>query len=124
MENASKALLMAGGVLIGVLILTLAVYLFTTFGATSSEIAKEIQSHEITEFNAKYTIYQNRDDLTVYDIITANNRAKEDTEDGYAVEVKPDIEFKDVSNYTEIDGNGNLTRTFKCNRIEFNGTER
>ena len=32
MENASKALLMAAGVLIGVLILSLAVYLFENFG--------------------------------------------------------------------------------------------
>lgn len=32
MENASKALIMAGGVLIGILILSLAVYLFIDFG--------------------------------------------------------------------------------------------
>ena len=31
MENASKALLMAAGVLIGVMILSIAVYLFYTF---------------------------------------------------------------------------------------------
>ena len=38
MENASKALIMAGGVLIGVLIISLAVYLFVSFGQTSAEI--------------------------------------------------------------------------------------
>ena len=42
MENASKALLMAGGVLIGILILSLAVYLFITFGAESKEIHAQI----------------------------------------------------------------------------------
>ena len=38
MENASNALLIAGGVLIGVLILSLAVYLFADFGAKSADI--------------------------------------------------------------------------------------
>ena len=42
MENASKALLMAGGVLIGLLIIALAVYLFTSFGTTSAEVNRNI----------------------------------------------------------------------------------
>ena len=43
MENASNALIIAGGVLIGVLILSLAVYLFADFGSTSAEINKKTQ---------------------------------------------------------------------------------
>ena len=42
MENASKALIMAAGVLIGILILSLAVYLFVSFGNTSRELHKQI----------------------------------------------------------------------------------
>ena len=38
MENASKALIMAAGVLIGVLILSLAVFLFLDFCPTSERI--------------------------------------------------------------------------------------
>ena len=41
MENASNALIIAGGVLIGVLIISLAVYLFVDFGSTSAEINKK-----------------------------------------------------------------------------------
>ena len=41
MENASKALIMAGGVLIGVLIISLAVYLFVSFGQVKN-LCKEI----------------------------------------------------------------------------------
>jgi len=36
MENASKALLMAAGVLIGLLVLSLMVYLFASFASTSA----------------------------------------------------------------------------------------
>ena len=38
-ENASRALLIAAGVLVGVLLLSLAVYLFTIFGNFGSEMS-------------------------------------------------------------------------------------
>ena len=38
MENATKALIMAGGILVGVLVLSLMVYLFADFGSTSAQI--------------------------------------------------------------------------------------
>lgn len=79
MENASKALLMAAGVLIGVLILTLAVYLFATFGATSAELHKQQATNRLNEFNSQFTSYEekNEDGLTIYDFITVANLATE-----------------------------------------------
>ena len=38
MENASKALIMAASVLLGVMIISFAVYLFSTFGSYSNEV--------------------------------------------------------------------------------------
>ena len=58
MENASKALLMAGGVLIGVLIISLAVYLFADFGSTSAEVNAQNAQKQITAFNSKFTAYE------------------------------------------------------------------
>ena len=77
MENASNALLIAGGVLIGILILSLAVYLFTSFGTTSAEINQRKARQQIVEFNTQYTVYANREDLTIYDIITVANMANQ-----------------------------------------------
>ena len=96
MENASKALLMAGGVLIGILILTLAVYLFMSFGAQSEEMHNRMADHQLTEYNAQYTIYDGRSDITIYDIISLANLAYENNqkyidyntyEDEYKVQV-------------------------------------
>lgn len=42
MENASRALIMAAGVLVGVLLLSLAVYLFTIFGNFGSEMTTQM----------------------------------------------------------------------------------
>ncbi len=77
MENASKALLMAGGVLIGLLIITLAVYLFTSFGTTSAEVNKKNQEQQLVQFNTQYTTYLGRTDLTIYDVVTVANSAHE-----------------------------------------------
>lgn len=79
MENASKALLMAAGVLIGVLILTLAVYLFATFGATSAELHKQQATDRLNEFNSQFTSYEekNENGLTIYDFITVASLATE-----------------------------------------------
>ena len=80
MENATKALLMAAGVLIGLAILSLAVYLFTTFGVASAEMHGQIEQDRINQFNAQFTSYQQRNDLTIYDVITVVNLAKNNNE--------------------------------------------
>lgn len=80
MENASKALIMAAGVLIGVLLLSLAVYLFMDFGAKSAEIRNQIESNQLTQFNAQFNVYEGRKDITIYQIISLVNLAKENNE--------------------------------------------
>lgn len=77
MENASKALIMAAGVLIGLLILSLAVYLFATFGATSAELHKENDASRINQFNTQFTQYEGKSDITIYDVVTVANLAKD-----------------------------------------------
>lgn len=77
MENASKALLMAAGVLIGVLILSLAAYLFVYFGSTSQQIHEQNEENQINELNSKFTSYVGKDNITIYDVITVANLATE-----------------------------------------------
>ena len=77
MENASRALIMAAGVLIGILILSLAVYLFVSFGSASAEMHKRNAEQQIEQFNSQFTIYEGKDDVTIYDVITVANLATE-----------------------------------------------
>lgn len=88
MENASKALIMAAEILIGVLILSLAVYLFTSFGTTSAEINQRNAEQQLVQFNTQYTAYADKESLTIYDIITIANSAKENNNT-----------YKEVSDY-------------------------
>ena len=77
MENASKALLMAAGVLIGLMVLSLGVYLFMSFGAESQEIYAEIENKQLNKYNAQFNVYSERKDITIYEIISLANLAKE-----------------------------------------------
>ena len=78
MENASNALIIAGGVLIGVLILSLAVYLFADFGSTSAEINKKTEEQQLVQFNSKFTTYESTEKKwTVYDVVTVAGYARE-----------------------------------------------
>lgn len=92
MENASKALIMAAGVLIGVLILSLAIYLFIDFGTTSAKINSQVAEQQIAQFNSKFAAYEGQDGLTIYDVITVASLANENNIyyedfDGYEIEV-------------------------------------
>lgn len=77
MENATKALIMAAGVLMGIVILSLAIYEFTSFGISSKEIHKANEETRLNEFNSQFTKYEGKDDVTIYDVITVANLAKE-----------------------------------------------
>lgn len=77
MENASKALLMAAGVLIGVLILSLAVFLFVNFGGTSARIHDTVQKNQLAKFNTQFTNYETKESVTIYDIVSVANLATE-----------------------------------------------
>lgn len=76
MENASKALLIAAGVLMGVVILSLAAYLFVTFSSSADDVKSEIANNQLNKFNSQFLAYEQREDLTVYDILTAVNLAE------------------------------------------------
>lgn len=76
MENASKAMLMAAGVLIGILILSLAVYLFVSFGSSSAQIHQQNEKKQMDQFNSQFTVYQGKE-CTIYHVITVANLATE-----------------------------------------------
>lgn len=86
MENAVKALLIAAGVLIGVMILSLGASLYASLSEYVELTQLEIVNKEIQQFNEQFTKYINCEDtpgaipeftLTIQDIVTAANTAYE-----------------------------------------------
>ena len=77
MENASKALLMAGAMLIGAMILSLAVYLYSVFGGTSSKINDSLFEKDLNKLNIQFTKYEGKEEIRAQDIITICNLIKD-----------------------------------------------
>lgn len=77
MENASKALLMAAAVLVGVMLLSLGVYLFSIFGDYGTQISNRIEQSKIDQFNSQFFKYENNKEVRIHDIISLANLAKQ-----------------------------------------------
>ncbi len=74
MENASKALLMAGGILLAVLIIGIFIYMFTN-ARTTAETRHEIETVEqMTKFNNQFESY-NKKLMRGVEVISALNKA-------------------------------------------------
>lgn len=76
MENATKALIMAGTILIALLIISLGVYLFNTYSDFAYEKQEQQAKQEKIQFNTKFEKYVEKD-LSLQDVITIVNLAKE-----------------------------------------------
>ena len=101
MENASNALIIAASVLVGVMIISIGVVLFMSFGGTGSNIMEQINEAQINEFNKQFTKYIGNSEgvnsinaikLTAHDVVTLINIAKENN---------TKYEFTQVDNYND-----------------------
>ena len=140
MENATKAFMMAAGVLIGVLILSIAVYLFTIFSRNSEQVYKEMESNQVTQFNNQFLKYyglisrtyideqtgkektvQEPIKCTVHDIISLANLAYQNNVEN---QVANETGWNDSTSYIQIrigntKKNKNLEKWTEEQKIEF-----
>lgn len=74
MENAAKALLMAGGILLAILTMSLIVYLTSSASRIANSQDKRKEAQQLAEFNKSYEAY-NKTRMYGTDIITVVNKA-------------------------------------------------
>ena len=112
MEDATKALLMAAGVLIGLMIISLGVSLFSSMSAYTDSTQQQIEENGLQQFNEQFTKYINCNDtsgeieftLTIQDLVTVANIAYENNK-------KYGLDSADANNYyvtINIPGRANL----------------
>ena len=87
MENASKALIMAGGIFIAILIITLLVFFYNNIVTVQNADEQAEIIEQSTEFNKQYDVY-NRNNLYGSEILSLANKMedynrKEAVEKGY-----------------------------------------
>lgn len=74
MENASKALIMAGGLLISILVASFMIFVLRKAGSLSAEYDTQISDNELAKFNSQFEAYAKADN-TFFDVITVANLA-------------------------------------------------
>ena len=122
MENASKALMIAAGVLLGVMIISVGVVLFKSFGSTGTEIMDNIGKVQIAEFNNQFYKYYGKATnynsatkqyeeetikVTSHDIVSVANLAQKNN---IQYEVQNELGKSDNTNYVQVDVVGYLTK--------------
>ena len=73
MENASKALLMAGGILLVMLIIALLIFSWSRFSDFYNRNDELAEIEDISKFNLQFTNYENRD-VYGYELISLANK--------------------------------------------------
>ena len=105
MENASKALIMAASIIVGIMIVSIAVTLFNTFSNFSQTAIEELEQKQIAEFNSNFTKYEGVLDgeiinVSIHDIITLSNFAKQSNQQN---ELEEEKGYHESTNYVQID---------------------
>lgn len=110
MENASKALLMAGGVLIGIMVISFMVLVLRKAGKMSAQYDNQIANNELTKFNGQFEIYD-KNDNNFFDVITVANLAYDiNKKNGYDKQNSVTVEVKAGSETYYILPNSNLPK--------------
>ena len=104
MENASKALIMAAEILIGVMIISIGVYIFNEMGTYSAETTAQMEEAQLAQYNNQFLKYygNEREDgtgktvpikCTIHEIIGVANlegvQTPSDTSDYIQIELSP-----------------------------------
>lgn len=136
MENASKALIMAGSVLIGVILLTTMVFVFRSTGGFASSYDDRIEESVVAKFNEQFTKYDatKYNDTTkqlepvqwsIHDLITLINLAENYNEKAGEVVVDVIIDGRSyitsrvLDEQDKIDELQNNTNTYTCLGVEY-----
>lgn len=81
MENASKALIIAGGVFLAIMVLTIGVYLISKLSVVSDSYITDLDSVELQKYNSNFEVFIGRNDITAQEIATIVSLAKQNEQE-------------------------------------------
>ena len=126
MENASKALIIAGGVLIALIIISMFIAMFNNISNIQKEQEDQIKVEQITAFNAEFEAYNKKvmygaDVITLINKVAENNR-KYSMNNDYKITVN--LDGTDVDSASHLIEEGKEKTVFTCVKTEYNNTGR
>lgn len=125
MENATRALTMAGGILIALMILGALMLMFNNLSSYQNQNDVSVKSSQVAEFNNQFEPY-NKDDLTLMELKTVWNKIQSNNKKNPEYEINTNIK----TIYPNIDDDFKIlpedhkqTKVFKCTKIEYDNEE-
>lgn len=133
MENATRALTMAGGILIALMILGALFLMFNNLSSYQNQNDTSTKSTQIAEFNNQFEPY-NKDNLTlmelhsVYNKVYSNNTKNPEYKIDMIYEFNSNHEDGNLkenfkSNFTAIEEAEKMNSKFSCKNIEYKGVD-
>lgn len=123
MENASKALLIAGSVLIVLLLIGIGMLIYSRATGVIDTAASTMNSQEIQAFNSQFTPYEgNQKGASIRSLISkviANNATYKDSENRQVYIIYGE-ETKEATNLSKISAAMNTGKTYKVTFTEYN----
>lgn len=147
MENASKALIIAGGILLGIITISLLIYMYNKVGNVVDTISGDTTQEELLEFNKGFEVYNKKimygsEIISVINKAIDNNKINEifsEKNNEYYVDIIVNNHFQ-LSDYTDYESaliavdslskktisNNDLKEvifkesTFRCNNVKYN----
>ena len=122
MENATKALLIAGGVLIAIIIISMFVMMYGRMANIEKEQQEKIELEQLTAFNAEFEAFNRKvmygtDVITLINKVTENNKKYAENND-YQIIIT--VNGTVMTNSSSLVGTDQEQSIFKCTKVEYN----
>lgn len=126
MENASKALIIAGGVLIALIIITMFLIMYNRISNIQKEQEEQTKIEQLATFNAEYEAYDKKlmygvDVITLINKVAENNKKYEGNAD-YQITLTLDGTIMTSSDSLLNDSKEKYL--YKCEKITYNNLGR
>ena len=126
MENASKALIIAGGVLIALIIITMFLIMYNRISNIQKEQEEQTKIEQLATFNAEYEAYDKKlmygvDVITLINKVVENNKKYEGNAD-YQITLTLDGTIMTSSDSLLNDSKEKYL--YKCEKITYNNLGR
>lgn len=125
MENATRALTMAGGILIALMILGALMLMFNNLSNYQNANDASAKSSQVAEFNKQFEPY-NKDDLTLMELKTAWNKIQSNNKKNpeYEINTNIDVVYSNIDNdFKSLPEEDKQNCKFQCIDIKYENDE-
>lgn len=126
MENATKALMIAGGVLIALIIITMFILMFSRLSNIQEEQEEQTKIEQIAAFNEQFEAYNKKvmygtDVITLINKVAENNKKNSKNIEYQIIITVNGIKMENSSRMVGTDQEKGL---YKCTKVTYNNSGR